>query len=455
MGTNETKARRIVSLTIENVKRISVAHITPDGRPMIVIGGRNGQGKTSVLDAIEYALGGKGAICTRPIRDGEETARSVVDLGDIIVTRTFTAKGSYLQVTNADGFQARGPQDLLDKMVGRLSFDPLKFVHMDAKKQMETLRELVGIDLSDLDEQRKTAYAARTEANRDVKRLRGAYSEMEAPPEGTPETEVSVAALMKQIDEAEKHNTGNEEKRKPVSDAAEALDTARQCLAETNRKIADLELAADARTTDIAHKQERLDEMRADVAKLEDIDTAPIREKVAGAETINRAVRLVADRARLVADGLAAKNRAATLTAEIDGYDDDRRARLAAAEFPVDGLSLDDFGVTFRDVPLSQASGAEQLRVSVAMGLAANPSLRVLLIRDGSLLDAESMALLESMAADADAQVWVERVGDADACAVVIEDGTVRADATETDGATEDDEPAETADDTPTTGTIL
>ena len=100
---------------------------------------------------------------------------------------------------------------------------------------------------------------------------------------------------------------------------------------------------------------------------------------------------------------------------------------MAAAAFPVVGLGFNDNGVTFNGVPFSQASSAEQLRVSVAMGLALNPTLRVVLIRDGSLLDDDSLAMVATMAAEKDSQVWIERVGHGEETSVVIEDGAVMA----------------------------
>lgn len=114
---------KIIKLTAENVKRLSVVEISPEGN-VVTIGGRNGQGKTSVLDSIEYALGGNPSD-TMPVRSGEESAKVVVDLGDIVVKRTFTAAGgTSLTVTNADGVKQASPQAILDKLTGRLTFDP-------------------------------------------------------------------------------------------------------------------------------------------------------------------------------------------------------------------------------------------------------------------------------------------------------------------------------------------
>ena len=100
---------------------------------------------------------------------------------------------------------------------------------------------------------------------------------------------------------------------------------------------------------------------------------------------------------------------------------------ISKAAYPVAGLGFDQLGgVTFNGLPFSQASTAEQLRVSVAIGLALNPQLRVLLIRDGSLLDDDSMKMVAKMAAKADAQVWIERVEIDGQVSVVIEDGAIK-----------------------------
>jgi hypothetical protein len=157
------------------------------------------------------------------------------------------------------------------------------------------------------------------------------------------------------------------------------------------------------------------------------IDPAPIRQRIADAEGTNAKARANAERARVAAELEEARARAGALTALIDALDADKAMQLAEAKFPVEGLAFDEGGVRLNGVPFSQASAAEQLRVSVAMGLAMNPRLRVLLIRDGSLLDDDSLALVAAMAAESDAQVWMERVGDGAECSVVIEDGAVRA----------------------------
>ena len=137
----------ILQLTAENVKRLHAVDIKPDGS-LVIIGGRNAQGKSSVLDSIEFALGGDPS-AKMPVRRGEANARVVVNLGEIVVKRTFTAAGgTSLVVTNADGQKQSSPQTILDKLTGALTFDPLAFSRQKPAAQAETLRALVGLDFT-------------------------------------------------------------------------------------------------------------------------------------------------------------------------------------------------------------------------------------------------------------------------------------------------------------------
>ena len=137
----------IVELRASNVKRLVAVTIRPDHQGnLVVLGGANGAGKTSVLDAITMALGGREQIPPEPIRRGAEHAEIVVDLGEIVVRRTFTAAGGgSLTVSNKEGARFQSPQTLLDKLYGTLSFDPLAFARQDPKTQAETLRKLLGL----------------------------------------------------------------------------------------------------------------------------------------------------------------------------------------------------------------------------------------------------------------------------------------------------------------------
>jgi hypothetical protein len=155
-------------------------------------------------------------------------------------------------------------------------------------------------------------------------------------------------------------------------------------------------------------------------------DEAAILAQLDDIQALNGKVAANAQRRELSTKAQALQTKATDLTAQIDNIDTQKNAQLTAAKFPVPGMSFNEDGVLLAGIPFAQASDAEKIRVSVSMGLAMNPQLKVVLIRDGSLLDQNSLAVIASMAAESGAQVWIERVGEGDECSVIIEDGQIK-----------------------------
>jgi hypothetical protein len=402
---------KIIRLTAENVKRLKAVEITPDGNVQVITG-RNAQGKTSVLDAIWLALGGGAASreTTRPIRDGEEKASVTLDLGDLTVIRTWTGDKTALTVKSADGAKYGSPQGVLDALVGRLSFDPLEFTRLAPREQVAALLDLVDLDvnLDALAQQRQAAYDSRAEIGRQGK----AIGDIPAEIPGTPDVEVSVSALLAE------YRAGDEVVRAYQAAIVDAMNLARE-IDETKRQIKALEAEAKAKAL-------ALDEVQRAIPDSESLpDLGDVQERIDTAETTNEAVRHNAQVAQAKARKAALTADYQAQTAAIETIDATKAAALAGAKFPVDGLGFDDGGVTYRGIPFSQASSAEQIRVSLAMAMSLNPKLRVIRILDGSLLDPDNLALIGEMASDQDYQVWIERVGDASSVGVVIEDGAV------------------------------
>lgn len=414
---NPNHARTVVGLSVENFKRVQAVDITPEqGQPIVAISGRNAQGKSSVLDALWAALESsamsRGTGTTRPVRDGEKKATVRVDLGDIVVTRTWTAGGtSKLAVAAADsGAEFKTPQKLLDALLGRMSFDPLAFTRLSAKEQVNTLSVMVDIPL-DLDQvaaDRAEMFERRTEIGRQRKSLG------DAPAVDTtlPTEETTATAIIADIREAQAQNEERDRADLYAADATNQRDEILQRIEDLRRQAADL----DANIT----------KARARVAETEPVDTAALEADLASVEDTNRRIR----------ENNAARDHAARadalteqydgLTADIAKLDKDRADALAAAKFPLEGLSLVDWAVTYQGVPLGQASTAEQLRVSCALAAAASPSVRVMRVTDGSLLDADSRQAIADIAAEHGFQVWMELVDESGEVGVVIEDGRVK-----------------------------
>ena len=196
---------KIVRLTVENVMRLRAVEIRPDGN-FILVGGRNAQGKSSLLDSIQMALAGKGAVCEEPLRRGASKGSVVCELENLVVRRTFTKKGgSSLVVTAKDGSKISSPQGVLDELASGLTFDPLDFLNMKPAKQFETVRELVGVDFTELDAQRLAAYNERTVVSKDIKSKGANLDSIPAYPDA-PDTEVSISGLMAELEEVEDSN---------------------------------------------------------------------------------------------------------------------------------------------------------------------------------------------------------------------------------------------------------
>lgn len=392
----------IVKLTASNVKRLRAVTIAPDGN-LVVLSGRNGQGKTTVLDCIEYAIGGKDVICAEPVRRGEDSAEIVCDLGDLVVRRRFVAGGgTTVEVTDRNGLRFPSPQKVLDELYGRLSFDPLAFARQAPKEQMETLRGLLGLDFSESDRRHEALFGERTLVNRELKAVEARLKALPELP-NTPASPVSAADLVAEIQRAQARNaevTRKRDRLAAIEARAKALQAELDALGEEWKRI-----SAEDLTT---------------------IDTAPMTQRLGEVEQINNRVRHNAQRTELAREVDSKQAKSEELTKQIDAVKASKAERIAAAKMPVPGLGFGESGVTLNGLPLQQASAAEQLRVSVAIGIAMNPRLRVLLIRDASLLDHDSMRLVAEMARDAGAQLWLEVVHDAGIPSVVIEDGMVK-----------------------------
>lgn len=410
---------RIVRFFAENVKRIRVVEIVPKkDAPMVVVGGQNDAGKTSVLDAIEMALGGARNHPPEPLRRGAKHGRVVLDLNDIVVTRSFGQGGSTnLTIESKAGKKFSGPQAMLDKLYGELTFDPLAFERQEAKDQAEVLRRLVGLDFSDLDKLREKLYGDRTLENKTLTMLESSLAGMERH-EDAPEAEVSVQALSAELAAAEALAKAAADAEAVAANAeAKRYGAAREAKA-AEEEVARLERQLEAAKGRHAALLVALDAAltEAQDASAEAVqagkavpDTAPLHARLAEAEGQNEKLR---DNKRYAAqEGALSEQRrtCADLTHQIEAVDEEKGRRLAEAKYPVPGLSMSEAGdVLFNGIPFEQASTSDRIRVSIAMGLALRPKLKILLVRDGSLLGEKKLQLIEEMAREADAQLWVE-----------------------------------------------
>lgn len=403
---------KIIKLSASNVLRLKAVEIEPNGTVQIVAG-KNGAGKSSLLNALYLALAGGQASreIAKPVRAGEEWAEVQLDLGPIIVTRSWDDKGkTTLTVKAADGATYKSPQTLLDSLLGALTFDPLEFTRQKPADQRRTLLELLGLDFEAEDAERQRLYDLRLDTGRQAH----AYGALPKLDKHAPTVEIPATEILARITTAQRQ-------QQEISQHRQNIAYGLQIIEGIDRQIADLTKRRENASTTLAQEQSALD----NAPEPEDLDT--LRAELEAAEERNRTARANQKLREDIEAQKALQEQYAAYGRQIDAIEHAKAKAIAAAEMPVAGLGFDDTGVLFNGMPFGQASSAEQIRVSLAMAIAMNPTLRVIRIMDGSLLDSDSMAEIRAAAEASDVQVWIEVVSEDpdDPTAIVISDGQV------------------------------
>ncbi len=447
---------KILSFRAENSMRLVFVEITPDGR-LVIIGGENGSGKTSVLDTIWLTLGGARAIPDKPVRKGAKQSECELQLSNgMNVKRTITAKGrtTKLTVTGEDGHTYKSPQALLDSFAGSLSFDPLLFARTAGAAQLEILKDIAGLDFTELNAKRDKLYTERAEVNRDAVTAGSLRDGLEKF-EDVADKAVVIDELTAEHRRRQDVNASKAQAQGELDSSVAGLKDAKRRLGEKNQHVEEWQKITDERIATIKKQlaeateackaqaqvlarglqeavtftqeiEEYCTKRKPEVDAMPTEDENEVVQQIAAAGEMNRKISANLRREEAEARAAELRKKSAALTREIDKVDEKKARAIADAKLPVEGLAFDDDQVLLNGIPFSQASGAEQLTVSVAIGAAQNPDLGVMLIRDGSLLDEKNLKLLDELAEKYDLQPWVERVGDGPECQVVLEAGQVK-----------------------------
>lgn len=423
----------IIELRAENFKRLTAVRIKPSGK-VVKIAGKNNQGKSSVLDSIFAALAGKDAIPSDPIHGGADTASIFVDLGEMRVTRKFkrTEEGDFtttLLVENKDGSRPTSPQTLLTNLLGKYTLDPMEFARLGKAGQFDALKALVpGLDLDKLNAEQKADYERRTHQNRLAAELEAQAATIIVPAEKAVAVDVQpiLDKLAGAAEENQKLQHRAQRRAKAEADVA-AMDRAikehTERIAKLKADIADLEQAI----IDATAIRDPLVEALAKAEPLpEPVDTAALTKALGEAQAANKAVEAQTQREELLTRARTHKEAAEKLTAAMAARVEHKNAAIAAAKFPVPGLTLGEEEVLIDGHPFVQAGKAQQIRTSIALAMALNPTIKVIRIMDGSLLDSDAMKIVAEMAEEHGFQVWVELVSEDGKAGIIIEDGHIK-----------------------------
>lgn len=434
MVDTKTDPVKIASLELENVKRIKAVSITPTTDGLTVIGGRNAQGKTSVLDAIAWALGGNSFKPQNPTREGSATpAKLKIELSNgLIVTR----QGSSGSLKVVDPTGKKSGQTLLNSFIEQLALNLPKFMNSTDKEKAEVLLDLIGVkdQIKALDNQIETLSDQRRPLKTDYLGKRKVAADMPYYADA-PEEPVSATELIEKQQAILAKNSQNQAIRQKVIDLEAQMKLKEQQENDARERVKQIErdlVAANNQVSAIVNEKFQLSNSlnsTKDIAqKLVDESTEDIEQKLRDIDEVNERVRANQRRADLEAEAETTEETYKAISDQIETVRKQRIALLEGANMPLEDLDVKDGYLVYKGITWSDMSSAEQLRVATAIVRALKPDCGFVLVDKLEQMDTQTLADFGTWAQSVGLQVIGTRVSTGDECSVVIEDGYAKQD---------------------------
>ena len=397
---------KIMSLQMENVKRIRAIRLEPSADGLTIIGGKNAQGKTSVLDGIAYALGGEKYKPSNLRREGAvaDTVIHIETDDGLVIERK--GKNSNLTVTDKDG--KRHGQAILDAVISKLAIDLPKFLLAKDKEKADILLQILGIgdELAKLEREEKAKYDTRTTVGRMAEQKKKAAADMPYH-DDVPDEPVSVKELIAQQQEILGRNGV---KQKFIDD----LEANKRHLATYKAQLKEISEAVKRLEASIAE---------AESADLEMEDTAELEAQIADFEETNRKISENAAKRQREEEADDLSDQYDTLTKEIEEIRDKRLKLLDGCDLPYPGLTVENGVLLLDGKAWDCMSGAQQMIVGCAIASRLNSNCKFVLLDKLEQLDLETLAEFDNWLKENDLQCIATRVSTGEECALVIEDG--------------------------------
>ena len=415
----------ITALEAENVKRIKAVAFAPSPTGLTLVGGNNNQGKTSVLDALAWALGGERFRPDAAQRDGAiAPAHLKVTLSNGVVVER---KGKNASLTVTDPTGRRSGQQLLNAFVEPLALDLPRFMDASDKEKADILLRIIGIgaELHTRDLEIKGLYDKRTFTGQLAAQKKHFAEEMISYPEA-PDEPVSASELIRQQQDILARNGKNQRLRAQYAELEQQVQQCVDELKRTRERIATLQQLADeldAKHTKLFNQRETA---RKTVSQLQDESTAELEASIRDIEETNRKVRANLEKSRAEDEAAQYASEYDRLTESIQQKRAERMALLNGADLPLPGLSVEDGVLTYNGKRWRDMSGSDQLRVAAAIVRRLNPDCGFVLL---DKLEQMDMTTLQEFSAWLEAeglQAIATRVSTGSECQIIIEDGMVK-----------------------------
>ncbi len=402
-------------LEIENVKRIKAVKIEPSATGLTIVGGNNNQGKTSVLDAIAWALGGNKYKPSQAQREGSQvppTLKIVMSNG-LIVERK--GKNASLKVIDPNG--QKGGQQLLDSFVEELAINLPKFMESTPKEKADTLLQIIGVGnrLAELELKENELYNNRHAIGVIADQKEKFAKEQENYPDA-PKELVSIAELIQQQQAILAKNGENARKRQNVDTIQMQYSNAEANVSRLQEELAKAIDERDKFKQDLAIAQK-------DAMELHDESTAEIEANIQQIDDINRKVRANLDKEKAEEDAKEIRQQYNALSVEIEDVRKQKRDLLTNADLPLEGLSVDDGELLYLGQRWDNMSGSQQLQVATAIVRKLKPECGFVLIDKLEQMDQDTLQQFGAWLEQEGLQAIATRVSTGDECSIIIEDG--------------------------------
>lgn len=413
---------KINKLEIENTKRVKAVTMEPTASGLTVIGGKNGQGKTSVLDAIAWALGGDKFKPSEPRRDGSVTPPALhVELSNGLVVER-KGKNGDLKVIDPAGNKAG--QQLLNEFVGAFALDLPRFMSSSSKEKSDTLLQVIGVGdkLYELEQQEKTLYNQRHSIGIIADQKKKYAEELEVYPDA-PSEPVSASELIQRQQVILAKNGENHRHRQNLQGLERQLEDKKAEYARIQQQIDDLMLKRGEIGSFINTAEDNLIVARKTVEQLQDESTAELESSIAEIDEINRKVRTNMDRAKAEQEAADYGQQYEDFTVKINEIRKQKSDLLQGARLPLPGLSVEDGELLYKGYRWDNMSGADQLRVATAIVRALNPNCGFVLLDKLEQMDLDTMKEFGDWLEAENLQAIATRVSTGGECSIIIEDG--------------------------------
>ena len=399
---------KINKFEIENVKRVKAVQVEPSKDGLTIIGGKNNQGKTSVLDGVAWALGGNAFKPSNPKRDESVTMpRLDVKLSNGLIVKR-DGKNSDLKVIDPSGNY--GGQRLLDEFIEQLALNLPKFMNASGKEKAKTLLQIIGVGekLFELEQKETEAYNKRRTIGQIADQKAKYAKEMQVYPDA-PKELVSVSELIKEQQEILARNGENQRKREKIKEILKEINATKEQIRKLTEK--EKELTGEL---EIAQKSAQ---------DLKDESTQELEENIANIEEINKKVTANMEREKADIDADDYKNQYDELTAEIESTRKEKLNLLQGADLPLPELSIEDGELIYKGKKWDSMSSSEQLKVAVAIVRRLNPECGFVLIDKLEQMDMDTVYEFGEWLKSEGLQAIATRVSTGDECSIIIEDG--------------------------------